>query len=769
MGVVWTRLTRFVRNSSRLVLGSAAAALFSALFFVINMIHPVLPWGLVWLPSVVGSVLMLVNFWRTARTDHLPKPTRRLWRHLLLVGVLVGLGSLSQVISVLTAADPTGPHTGTGQMVFCGAAILVVIYALFRMPFGEQTRGEVFRVVLDAGTVMLACAVFAWHFSTRPALERGDPHSIYASTALYVMALFVVFALAKVMLTSHTAYLDRGSLRMIGIAVVVGAVGPPMRPLIEPLDPHLYPDMIDLAVIYFCGALGAERQRRADHSPRRGVRDQKRRRPFSFLPYVAIGAVDALLLAVTLPAGAPDRQVVVISAVTLTALVVVRQITAFMDNGRLLRRLDHGATHDALTQLPNRVLFHERLQKALTGPADRPVAVALIDLDDFKVVNDTLGHEVGDLLLITVASRLAGCVRAEDTVARLGGDEFVVVLDGADPEAAGMAAHRMIEALADPVLADGHELPVRASIGIADGRAGDDPSVLLRRADIAMYAAKLVPGTAALHYHPGMAQGGPDQSTVGADLREALERGELFLLYQPIVALDSGRLLGVEALIRWRHPRLGTLLPDAFLPSAERTGLIVPVTHWVLRTALAQLATWDAAHGGSAPATLNVNVSPRDLREPQFAAVVADLLESYGIAAERITLEVTESIAAEPTEAGITVRALRALGLRVALDDFGTGPASLTTLHDVPMDELKLDRSFTQAAFTDEVPVAAAVHRMAAALGMNATAEGVETPAQAAHLQSLGYHKAQGYYFAYPMPAEELSLLLHGTPLLPAA
>jgi EAL domain-containing protein (putative c-di-GMP-specific phosphodiesterase class I) len=284
-----------------------------------------------------------------------------------------------------------------------------------------------------------------------------------------------------------------------------------------------------------------------------------------------------------------------------------------------------------------------------------------------------------------------------------------------------------------------------------------------------MYAAKLIPGTASLHYHPGMTQVGVDQTTVGADLREALERGQLFLVYQPIVALDTGQLLGAEALIRWDHPSHGTLLPDTFLPSAERTGLIVPLTRWVLRTALGQLASWDASHGPAAPPALNVNVSPRDLREPDFAAAVAAMLAEHEIAPARITLEITESIAAEPTEAGITVQALREHGVRVALDDFGTGQASLTTLHDVPVDELKLDRPFTQAAPTAEVPVAAAVHSLAATLGLNATAEGVETPGQAKHLRNLGYHRAQGYYFAYPMPAEELTGLLNGTPLIPAA
>jgi diguanylate cyclase (GGDEF)-like protein len=509
MGASWTRLSRSYRHSGRLVRAAVLVLLMASVLTAVNVVAPVLPWPVVWLPGAVGSVLVVLNFRLTARAQHLPAPTRRLWRHLFLVAVLVMLGSIAQTVEVLRADNPAGAHIAPLQMVFDGAAILVIIYALIRLPLGKQSHGDIVRVLMDAGTVMLACAVFAWHFSTRLAINDGNPRMIYASLALTVLALVAVFAVAKVMLTSHSSYLDRGALRMIGLAVLVGAIGPLFRPLVELIDPHLYPDLVTLPAIYLFGGIAAERQRRALYGRQRG-NQPARRRPFSVLPYVAIAAVDALLLAVTLPAGVPDRQVVVVSAVFLTAVVVVRQIYAFRDNGRLLQRLDHNATHDSLTRLPNRALFHDRLHRALTAPDDRPVCVALIDLDDFKIVNDTLGHEVGDLLLVAVAGRLRSCLSPGDTVARLGGDEFVVIFDGADPATADLTVERMIAALADPVLADGRELPVRASIGLADGRAGDDPSVLLRHADIAMYAAKLIPGTAHLHYAAAMAQKDPE-------------------------------------------------------------------------------------------------------------------------------------------------------------------------------------------------------------------------------------------------------------------
>ncbi|GAA0472949.1 hypothetical protein Ade02nite_87000 [Paractinoplanes deccanensis] len=745
--------------SGRLLRANASLLVVTIIGVGVNAISPVIPWPLLWLPGIAGAGLLAAECGRTARAEHLPPPIRRFWRHLWAASTLVGLGVTAQVVYVYGAADPASMQMGTGQMVFDGLAILLVMYALIRLPFGMRTRGDTFRLVLDAGTVMLACAVFVWHFSARFAIHQTDPVLIYVSLALSVLALLAVFAVAKFLLASQALF-DRVALQMIAVAVLISAVGPVVRPLFMALDPHMYPDIINMPAVYLFVALAAERQRAVSYGPRRGAKPD-RRRTFSVLPYVAVAAVDGLLLAITWPASSADRRIVVSSAVALTALVVIRQITAFRDNGRLLRRLDHGATHDALTQLPNRVLFHERLDKALTSPGDRPVAVALIDLDDFKEVNDTLGHEVGDLLLIAVAGRLDGCLRAEDTVARLGGDEFVVVLDGADPAAADLAAERMMRALREPVLADGHELPIRASIGIADGRSGDDPSLLLRRADIAMYKAKALPGTAALHYDEGMAAS--DQSYLGAELREAIRDDQLFLLYQPIVSLADGRVLGAEALVRWAHPVHGTLAPDTFIPVAERTGLIVPLGRWVLRRAVRELAGWDT------DIVLNVNISARDLREPGFAFYVGALLDAYEISGSRIALEVTESMPIDPAASESTLAGLRALGVRVSLDDFGTGASTLAMLHDVPVDEVKLDRTFTQAVPSERAPVAAAVLQVAGALGLHAVAEGVETRDQADRLRALGYAAAQGFLFGRPMPAADFGRMLERDALTASA
>ncbi len=750
---------------------SAALACAAAVWFLVNLAHPVGPRALLWVPAVASGVVAFLAVLRTARAPGLSGPTRSFWRHLTVTVGFILLAVAVQAYDVLSSADVRGSHNGGLMLTFCGAGITVIIAALYRLPLKSQTPGEVARVVLDAGTVALGATVFVWHFSTRQELADGLGTSVVVALSLTVMAALALFAVFKLVLSSHQ-HVDNVALRLLAGAMLTGAAAPLLRPLAEAHDPALFPAMVGYPVVFLFAVWAAVRQlTTAAPVKRRGVQPV-RRRSYSPLPYLAVAAVDGLLISVTVTDDA-DETIVVAAAVLLPARVVVRQLIAFRDNSRLLERLDHGATHDALTQLPNRARFQTRLNAALTAGGDRPVAVALIDLDDFKEVNDTLGHEVGDQLLIGVAQRLEGCIRVEDTVARLGGDEFVVVLDDADPQAADLAAERMTNALRQPVYADGHELPIRASIGIADGRTGDDASELLRHADIAMYAAKKLAGTAHLHYDPAMATSGSHHAHLGAELRDALAGEQFFLLYQPIVNLTDGHVVGTEALIRWAHPTRGTLAPDSFIPVAERTGLIVPLGRWVMRTAFAQFAAWIGAHGDAAPRALNVNVSARDLREPGLVGAVGALLTEHRLPADRVVLEITETMALEPGLSIANLRRLRALGVRISLDDFGTGHSTLTMLHDCPIDEIKLDRSFTQTAPDDRIPMSAAVIHLAEALGLHAVAEGVETAEQAAQLSSLGYRAVQGYHFARPMTADKLGEVLSSgeslTPRLPSA
>jgi diguanylate cyclase (GGDEF)-like protein len=757
---------RAPRSWSGLLRISGVLVALAVFWFLVNAVRPVGPPVLLWLPTPFSAAVLVATFRRVAQTATLSRPTQRFWRDLSIACCLVGVAASAQGVDFLQHPDAGGPHVSPVMMGADAAAMVIIVWTLLRLPLAKRSGGDLLRLALDAGTLTLAAAVFLWHFQTR-SLLGADEAELLGSIMLTLFALIAVFAMAKVTMSGY-AFINKRALRLLAFSMFLGTAFPAVQPYLAQVRPHLATMIIGIPVLCFVAALGGERQRTADEIPRRGF-VKPRRRAFSVLPYVAVAAVDVLLLWVTGDSSGTGDWAVVVGAVVLTALVIVRQVTAFRDNNQLVEQLDHGANHDALTDLPNRFLFQKRLQNALTAPGNREVSVALIDLDDFKEVNDTLGHEVGDLLLVAVARRLDACVRAEDTVARLGGDEFVVVLDGADPAAADLAAERMIEALRRPVLADGHELPIRASIGIADGHTGDEPSVLLRHADIAMYAAKSIAGTAHLHYDDSMAAAGNDHAHLGAELREAIHSEQLFLLYQPIVSLDDGHLMGAEALVRWAHPVHGTLAPDTFIPVAERTGLIVPLGRWVMRTAFQQLSLWIDEYGDAAPAVLNVNVSARDLREPGFAADLGLLLDEYGIAADRVTCEITETMALEPGQSVDTLHELRALGVRVSLDDFGTGHSTLTLLHDCPIDEIKLDRSFTQAEVDGRVPMAAAVIHLAQALGLHTVAEGVETPEQAEQLLSLGYVAAQGYHFARPMPPEKLSsLLAAGQSLMPA-
>jgi diguanylate cyclase len=747
------------RRVNPLVLACGAIALVDCAWFAANFARPLGPLLLLWLPGPLSSVVTVAAVWQTSRSEALTGPTRRFWRHLTIAVAIVGVGSVSQAHDALGVPHPPYPRIGLVTLAIYSCGVLVVMLALYRLPLGAQTRSERLRVGLDASTVMVATAVFIWHFQTRALLaDRPDDAAPLVGAAIVMaVALVAVFAVAKVVLSSY-AFVDKVALRLMALGMIVGGLGSMPEPYLVH-KPYLNCAQVFIPLVMFCVACAADRQRAAGAARPTLAATEAGRRPFSVLPYVAVAAVDGLLLSSIRPADGEDQQVVAVAAVVLTGLVVVRQILAFQENRRLVTRLDHGATHDALTQLPNRVLFGERLNKALTRPdGNQRVSVVLIDLDDFKVVNDTLGHGVGDALLIAVAQRLSASVRRQDTVARLGGDEFVVVLDGIDPAGADAAADRMIAALAAPVVADGHELLIRASIGIADRHAGDNASELLRQADIAMYAAKNQRGSGYLHYEPGMAGGTADHVHLGAELRQAVDNDQLFLLYQPIVALDSGRMIGVEALVRWAHPQRGMLSPAGFIPLAERSGLIVPLGRWVIREACRQVAAWSAEHGDAAPAVLNVNISAHELREPGFTDEVAAALHETGIAPHRLTLEVTETTVLGLGPSIDNLHALSGMGIRIALDDFGTGHSTLTLLQDCPVDELKLDRSFTQAGTTaEDHTIAAAVIHLAHGLGLHVIAEGVETPQQAELLRALGYEAAQGFYFAKPVSAADIS------------
>jgi diguanylate cyclase (GGDEF)-like protein len=435
---------------------------------------------------------------------------------------------------------------------------------------------------------------------------------------------------------------------------------------------------------------------------------------------------------------------------------------------RIERQLRHDALHDVLTGLPNRACFVERLRHAgerARRHAEDAFAVLFVDLDHFKVVNDSFGHLAGDELLVEVARRLAGCLRSVDTLARLGGDEFALLLEEVhEPSDAARVAERLQLALGTPMTIRESEVFTSASIGIAlSGRVDDAPQHLLRSADLAMYRAKEHGRGRFEVFDQAMHTAAMERLRMEMDLRRAVERDQLVLHYQPVVSLSTGGVVAVEALVRWQHPERGLIPPLDFIPVAERTGVICEIGRWVLARACQQLKSWEHEFGYDAPQSVWINVSPKQFAQRDLADSVSALFESLSFEPRRIKFEITESILLEDVElATRTLGELRRLGVQVFMDDFGTGYSSLTYLGRLPLDGIKVDRSFVSQMGDDarQAQLVGTIITLIRNLGLEPIAEGVETDQQARLLREMGCAFAQGFVFCRPLPAREIDDLL---------
>ncbi|GAA3266166.1 bifunctional diguanylate cyclase/phosphodiesterase [Dactylosporangium vinaceum] len=738
---------------TRLLIAASVLALLAEGWFAVGLVRPT-PAAVSWIavPCAVGFGIAACL--RAAAAPGIAPGAARFWRHVAVAMAFIGLGAVSNGADMARGIARTG-HVGSLTAGIYVGGLVVLLWAMFRIPGAPRTRGEWLRFGLDCGTVLVTVATFAWHFllSDWQSWSGGNVTGVRAIMALLGCLAVCVFAFVKIAFTG-TGPLDRRALYLLASAGAVGGLGGALAPLLGP-RPYLNGTPILLPITCLVLTFAADRQRRAARvvpaTPR------QRERP-GFVSYAGVLATCLLLLADAWMHGA-DILGVAIGAVTQVLLVGARQVTALRDNAELVRSLAWQAGHDSLTSLANRRLLTQHITDEL-GRGER-VAVALVDIDDFKAINDDLGHTTGDALLRAVAGRLRELMPGA-LVARLGGDEYALVFPAADEPAALRVLRTVAAGLRLPVDAAGHALVVEASIGVAVGESElSDADELLRRADVAMYAAKVQGKGRQVAYDSAMDQRGAEQARVAAELRTALDLGQLRVFYQPIVRLDDGGPVGVEALVRWEHPERGMIRPDLFIPAAERTGMIVPVGQWVLTEALRQAAQWRRELGPDALRYVSVNVSPRQLRETGFAATLRDELRTAGLPPSCLMVEVTETAVFDGGSALDELHAVKRLGVQVALDDFGTGHSSLGLLRTCPVDVLKVDKSFVDNVTDagERSVIAEALIGIADGLRLRAVAEGVETEEQAAALRRLGYQYAQGYYYGRPVPAAELTSL----------
>jgi diguanylate cyclase len=721
------------------------------------------------------------------------RPARAHAWHLLLCGV--GLYALANSVwagwPILLHRDLPFPSVADGLYVLAYLCFVVGLAVLIRERGGwSQSAGA----LVDAGIVTAAAGILSWEYLIEPVgiaahattlvrlVSAAYPLLDLAIVALAVVVLFtrgprspaflLVCGFVLAQLVADSIYLNTvlhgtfsfGNPLMVGWLLSFGCLG----------AAALHPSMASLAE-----SLGTA------HTSRM---------PRSRLVFLAMAAITVPAVQL-LPGHAKSQPDVLVSTAAIFLLCICRMavlVRALDREANTLQRrerelrstvsllndseahLAHAAHHDALTGLANRALFTERLEGALAA-ANQSVGVMLLDVDRFKTVNDSLGHAVGDALLVAMGGRLAAAVRSGDTVARLGGDEFTVLAQDLDEQGMRRLAARLLRTLDAPFGLIGRQVSVRASLGMALRRAGSPIRELLRDADAAMYEAKRKGGQRYAIFNDGMHARVLDRLELEGDLRAAELGTAITLHYQPLIDLGDGQITGFEALLRWQDPERGMVPPATFIPVAEEMGLIVPMGLWVLQEACRHAVAWREMHAGRPPLGMSVNVSAVQLGTAHFFDDVARTLEETRLDPALLTLEITETMMmADEDDVRDQLLRLKDLGLRISLDDFGTGYSSLGHLQRFPIDELKIDGSFvaTLGAGPEGSQVASAVIRLARSLQIEVVAEGIETNAQLDELRRSSCTRGQGYYFWKPMDAAAVVTLLddlHGDALPPIA
>ena len=662
-----------------------------------------------------------------------------------------------------------GDHLAAEVFFLC--ALPLAFLGFSRFPKDRGPLSGRLRQTLDALTVASSALFVSWDVALHTIVRHRESGVTGWLTLLYPLTDLALCTFA-VLIAAQAPVHRRISIALLAAGMFSFAVADSGGVTLEALNRYHVGGSTDVGWIVglALGSLSAlsygyERPDRTD----RAVGAEWRA---ALLPYVLVVPAAAVALHDLLSGRLPDVGAILIGGLVVF-LVSARQMLTVRENLQLVAKLTGSeselrqqALHDVLTGLANRRLFRERLEESLGTLSPEEIAVVFVDLDDFKVVNDTLGHATGDDLLRKVANRLQTCVRGSDVAARLGGDEFAVLLTGGGLVAAQAVAGRLNRAMRQPILCGGQPLFIQASIGIAagmDGAVGFDRSQqLLEQADMAMYAAKDAGKARVEVFEPAMRERLLDRAAVKDDLARALGRDQLSLNYQPIVDLATGAIVGAEALLRWKHPQRGFIPPLMFIPLAEETGLIAPIGRWVLATACEAAASWqDGAPAGGFQ--INVNVSAGQLLNTDIVDEVAAVLRSTGLRAALLTIEITESVlmADNATVAG-QLAELRALGIRLAIDDFGTGYSGLSYLDRLPVDILKVDKAFVDRLDEPSTrpPLAGAIVGLGEMLGLDVVAEGIETASQRHAMVDLGCRHGQGYLFSRPVDGDAFRALI---------
>ncbi|WP_436519670.1 putative bifunctional diguanylate cyclase/phosphodiesterase [Actinoplanes sp. HUAS TT8] len=689
-------------------------------------------------------------------------PIRAFWGQLRYAAVALFVAA---VVSLLRANNNTGLSPFVGLPMLVGITILIV--AFIRLPFGERTALGWVRALLDGATVAVASTLIFWYVVLDLAPRGTSLVARVAAAVIGVSGVLLLVVIGKAAAAPDSA-VRPAALRVLTVAPLVDVAGSTL--LIAGADwGRLALSVLALPLVGVSLACAACLQCRALDAPADRPSGTAGRSLFNLLPFVAVTATAVLVISVSAQDMTSRQRTVIIGAVLIAGFVVARQLLSLRENTLALRgirkqqaELERLALSDTLTGMPNRTRFAVALGERIV--AQQPATALLIDVDDFKMINDTLGPAAGDQLLYQVSRRLREHCRPGELAARLGGDEFAVLLPVDDPAEAEAAAARLLAGIGQPFHVGDQQLLLHASAGIAIADTGETADEVQRNADIAMYAAKEAGKASWVRFEPQMRQDMVHHARLAGELHDAILRGELRLVYQPVFDLHTGLLSGAEALVRWQHPERGFVSPADFIPVAERSGLIVPLGAWVLREACTQLSRWRAEYGAGAVEAINVNVAVRQLREAGFVDEVAAVLSDTGLTSQNLILEVTESSVVDGWQVRETLQALHEMGVKLALDDFGTGQSSLSLLRAFPVDVLKLDKSFVdgiaEGADRGRLAVAAAVAQLAEYLQLKVVAEGIENAEQHRRLREMGYRYGQGYFMAKPLPAEECGQLM---------